>query len=135
MYNKLASWTASKHAFLLAREKIDSISLSQTHLTLLDQYTHEKAAMTTNMLASFKALGAKVLASKYDSSYGSYVYEHTLYKEPNYDHELPEKKQTLDSHLKDMDNHWDTLKSEEEERKRVLDDHLARSVAYCMHII
>lgn len=38
MFNKLAAWANAKHAFLLAREKIDSIALAQTHLTLLDQY-------------------------------------------------------------------------------------------------
>ena len=47
-------------------------------------------------------------------------------REPPYNHEEPDKKQQLNQHLSDIANHWSVLKSEEEERKRVLDDHLAR---------
>lgn len=80
MFNKLSTWCAAKHAFLNAREAIDSISLAQTHLTLLEQYVKENASVTSTTLASFKALGTKILEAKYNSHYSTYEYEHTFYK-------------------------------------------------------
>ncbi|KAH3767243.1 alpha-actinin, sarcomeric [Pelomyxa schiedti] len=126
MYNKLVLWCKAKHAFLLAREKVDSIALAQTHITLLEQYNKEFESTSKTMLVAFNELGDKIQKFEHNTDYGSYVYEHTIYKEPIYDHHEEEKKANLLSHLSDIAGNWTKLKEEEEERGRVLADHLKR---------
>jgi len=126
VFNKLMAWGKSKSAFLNAREEITSVSGAQTHLTFLEQYVSERESVNKTTLAAFKALAKEILTKTYSSPLSSYVYEHTKYDLPAYDHEEADKPQAINASTAEIDKLLAQLAEEEAERKRVLDDHLQR---------
>jgi len=126
MHMRLTAWANEKLAFLRARETIDSVSLAQTHITLLDQYDAEYASMTSTLLKEYNALGANILGAEHKDELGSYVFEHTVYSQPPYDHHEPERRAELEAHLAAISAAWAELAKEAATRRELLNDHLAR---------
>ena len=84
--------------------------------------------MMENNVAEMKKLGSEIFARKVETEYSSYVYEHTKYDAPKYDFEKSEDRKAITSREKDVDDKLDNLTTLLEEKKHVLDDHLARGM-------
>ena len=93
------------------REAINSISDSHTHLSLFEAYEKEKISVAQLDVEQLKALGAEILAAKYSTKYSSWVFE------------TPEEVKSREA---GVDSKWVLLSELSAEKKRVLDDHLAR---------
>jgi Ca2+-binding EF-hand superfamily protein len=111
IYSQLLSWHAEKEAYLRNKEEIHSVKEAQEQLSLLDGYDQEEQGVTESSVAYLKNLGADILAAKYHTSYSSWVFE-----EPD----------ELRSREADIDSKWKVLGELSAEKRRVLDDDLAR---------
>jgi len=80
-------------------------------LSLLESYETEKVAIAETDVQELKSLGAEILAQKYETSYSSWKFETP-----------PE----IHSRETAIDEKWKLLSELSAEKKRVLDDHLAR---------
>jgi len=110
-HSSLSSWVQEKENYLKTKEAISSVGEALTHLSLLEAYTKDKESQTEGALAQWKKLGADILAAKYATSYSSYVFE------------TPEEVKSRESQI---DEKWKLLTQLSEEKKKVLDDDLAR---------
>jgi len=110
-FTKLQAWVAEKEAYLNTREQVDSVTEARTQLSLLESYEQDKVSVKESGVAQLHTLGQEILNAKYETKYSSYVFEH------------PED---IKSKHAQIDQAWVTLSELSAEKKRVLDDHLAR---------
>lgn len=110
-YKKLHAWCQEKEAYLAAREDISSISDAQLHLRLLDAFDAEFQEQQPHAVEPLKALGQEILNAEYKTEYSAYTYDQA--------DELREHELTID-------DHWTNLAAAAAEKRRWLDDSLAR---------
>jgi Ca2+-binding EF-hand superfamily protein len=109
--SKLVAWIADKEAYARRKETITSVYEATTQLSLLDQFNQDKQSALDTSVAQLKKLGEEILASKYATQYSKWEYEH------------PEKIQASHGNA---DAKFAELSDLSAEKKRVLDDDLAR---------
>jgi len=110
-FKKLSTWITEKEHYLNTREAITSVSEARTQLSLFDAYGIENKQESETSVVELKRLGKDVLSSKYETQYSKWSIEN------------PEQISQRESQV---DNHWKELATLAAEKKRVLDDHLAR---------
>jgi len=110
-YNKLAAWCTEKEAYLAVREDIQSISDAQLNLRLLDAFDAEFKDQQPHSVEPLKALGQEILTAEYKTQYSEYRYH------------LADE---LREHEANVDEHWTKLAAATAEKRRWLDDSLAR---------
>lgn len=108
---KLVAWIADKEAYARRKEEISSVYEATTQLSLLDQFNQDKQSALDTSVSQIKKLGQEILNSKYDTQYSKWQYEH------------PEKIQAAHANA---DAKFNELAELAAEKKRVLDDDLAR---------
>lgn len=79
--------------------------------SLLESFESEKVTTNNTSVEELKRLGKEILDRKYETKYSSWVFEH------------PEE---IHNRFQNVDSEWEALRVESEEKKRVLEDHLAR---------
>jgi hypothetical protein len=124
----LTPWLDQKAAYLRHKEEIRGVNEAKQALVLLEQYRADAAAMEKSTVTSFYALGKAILALEYSSKYGTFVYDHTQYSEPQYDLDTPEKKAGLQQREETLCARWKELAELAAEKERVLQDDLAREM-------
>jgi len=110
-FQKLAAWCTEKEAYLAVREEINSISDAQLNLRLLDVFDSEFKDQKPNSVDPLKALGQEILTAEYKTQYSEYRYH------------LADE---LREHEACIDDHWSKLAAATAEKRRWLDDSLAR---------
>ena len=78
---------------------------------MLEVYEKEKVTLAETSVAQLKKLGVDILAAKYSTKYSSWVFE------------TPEE---IHSRETTVDEKWNLLSELSAEKKRILDDDLAR---------
>eukprot|EP01094_Clydonella_sp_ATCC50884_P008374 TRINITY_DN177_c0_g2_i1.p2 TRINITY_DN177_c0_g2~~TRINITY_DN177_c0_g2_i1.p2 ORF type:complete len:974 (+),score=573.42 TRINITY_DN177_c0_g2_i1:348-2924(+) len=74
-FDQVQEWVKVREAFLKAREEIDTISLAQMHIKLLEAYEKENAEKQRNTIASLKELGQEIINARYKTEYSSAQWE------------------------------------------------------------
>jgi hypothetical protein len=108
---KVQAWVGTKTIYLQERETISSVSDARLHLGLLNAYDNEKQDMSTSAVASLRAAGEEIRAAEYKTELSAWKYE------------KPEEVRALELQVDAM---WEELTTLSDEKRRVLDDHLAR---------
>lgn len=111
IYSQLLSWHDEKAAYLGRKEDIHSVKEAQEQISLLDGYDQEEQGVTESSVAYLKNLGADILAAKYETNYSSYVFEH------------PDEVRHREA---DVEGKWKVLAEQSAEKRKVLEDDLAR---------
>ncbi len=111
VHSQLVAWHGEKEAYLKNKEEISSVKEAKAQLSLLDGYGQEEKGITESSVAYLKQLGAEILAAKYETQYSSYTFEN------------PDEVNARES---DIDAKWQSLSDLSAEKRRVLDDDLAR---------
>jgi len=110
-FNKLAAWCTEKEAYLAVREEINSVSDAQLNLRLLDAFDAEFKDQKPHSVDPLKALGQDILTAEYKTQYSEYRYH------------LADE---IREHESCIDDHWVKLAEATAEKRRWLDDSLAR---------
>eukprot|EP01114_Cavostelium_apophysatum_P006608 TRINITY_DN179_c0_g1_i1.p1 TRINITY_DN179_c0_g1~~TRINITY_DN179_c0_g1_i1.p1 ORF type:complete len:1122 (-),score=548.09 TRINITY_DN179_c0_g1_i1:91-3456(-) len=108
---KLASWTAEKEEYLKAREDVQSVTEARTQLSLLEWYEKENQTTRETSVAELQALGKEILGAKYETQYSKWSIENP---------------QAITDRESSIESQFATLAELSAEKRRVLDDHLAR---------
>jgi len=112
-FTKLQAWIAKKDAYLKTKENNNSISLAQTALGRLASYNRDSESVQATKVVALNKLGQDILDAKYQTQYSSYAYE---------------KPDEIKSRHNTVATSFTQLKQLAEEKKRVLDDDLAREI-------
>jgi len=110
-FHSLQAWIAEKETYLKTKEVIDSVIEARLQLSLLDAYEGDKDSVTKTDVTELKGLGKQTISSKYETKYSSYTFENPS--------EIKNREDQIDEK-------WNTLSELSAEKKRVLEDHLAR---------
>jgi len=110
-FQKLAAWCTEKEAYLAQREEINSVSDAQLNLRLLDVFDADFKDQQPHSVDPLKALGQEILTAEYKTQYSEYRYH------------LADE---LREHEACIDDHWAKLTAATAEKRRWLDDSLAR---------
>eukprot|EP00055_Hartaetosiga_balthica_P008816 m.33924 g.33924 ORF g.33924 m.33924 type:complete len:1745 (+) comp6485_c0_seq2:13-5247(+) len=112
MHAELKGWFTERKAYLQTKEDIDTIQKAELQLSILQAFRQEKTDMTAGSLASLKQLGDEIRKATYETTLSSWVYEY------------PDAVSDLENEVeKTM---WAELDGLADEKKKVLDDDLAR---------
>jgi len=125
-YQRIAAWVAAREKYLNAREDVHSVAEATTQLSVLAAFEKEKGLITQNDVVALKKVGADLLARKYETDYSSYLFEHTKYSEPAFEHEDAAQRQAISDHEKWVDDKLASLADLAAAKKAVHEDHLAR---------
>jgi len=110
-FSKLSAWCTEKETYLAVREEINSISDAQLNLRLLDAFDAEFKDQQPHSVDPLKALGQDILTAEYKTQYSEYRYH------------LADE---IREHEASIDDHWVKLAAATAEKRRWLDDSLAR---------
>eukprot|EP01119_Soliformovum_irregulare_P010300 TRINITY_DN2527_c0_g1_i1.p1 TRINITY_DN2527_c0_g1~~TRINITY_DN2527_c0_g1_i1.p1 ORF type:complete len:1111 (+),score=542.58 TRINITY_DN2527_c0_g1_i1:57-3389(+) len=108
---KLQHWIKEKEDYLKTKESVTSVGEARAQLSILAAYEKDKKTMTSVNVSQLDSLGKEILGMKYKTKYSEYVWEH------------PEE---INSAKDKVHSKWKELSDFSAEKKRVLDDHLAR---------
>jgi len=123
---KLEGWIHEKEAYLKKKEAINSVSEANTQISLLDAYDDEQKTTNDSAVKALKALGANILAQKYDTQYSKWSFEN-----PN---EIHNREKHVDDKFKELHGlsadkrkvlEADLHREQEKERLRLEYAHLA----------
>lgn len=109
-FQSLSKWCDEKDTYLKTKEKINSISEAQHHLSLLETVDRDKKDRYEQSVGSVKKLGVEIVTSRYD-------------RLTQWQFETPDEIKDREAQL---DTRFDTLQTLYAEKKKVVDDDLER---------
>lgn len=108
----LGNWVQDKAAYLTAPEDAPTTQDALFHISVLEAFRRELAAMTASSLASLHDLGRTILARRYATTLSQYTYENPA--------EVTRREAELQAP-------WDALATQADAKAVVLDDHRERN--------
>jgi len=110
-FNSIKAWIEEKETYLNTREFIDTVIEARLQISLLDAYEGDKISVAKTDVIELKDLGNQILKAKYETKYSQYAFE-----QPS----------EISAREKHVDEKWLLLSDLSSEKRKVLDDHLAR---------
>lgn len=110
---QVQEWGAAMREYLSTRESVDSVDAAGLQLSLLDAHEQEKRDLANGGVATLKALGEQIRTTEYKSDLSQWAYP------------KPAEVTALETAV---DALWVEIEGMAAEKRRILDDHLAREL-------
>jgi len=125
-YAQLEKWINNKEKYLTTWPEIHNVADALIHLGVFSSYEQENGLTRQTQVVELSNLSQTLRDAKHESTYSSYVFEHVITHQPEYEHNDEESRRLVDEHEKWVLDKFDELAELAKKFKAVLDDHLAR---------